>query len=193
MLLNCDVGEDSWEPLGLQGDQGSQSSRISVLNIHWKDWCWSWSSSTLTTWWMNWLTGKDPDAEKDWRQEEKGLTEDEIVGWNHQLNGPTLSKLWVGDGQGSLVCCHPRGRKESDTTEWPEQNQCIISAIKTTSLIRNRVSSGSFQFCTILFCVYQFPISPMLTSYIQTRPTRPREKLTFLQVCNSRYHQQMSL
>ena len=50
MRLNCGVGEDSWESLGLQGDQANQSSRKSVLNIHWKDWCWSWSSNTLTTW-----------------------------------------------------------------------------------------------------------------------------------------------
>ena len=50
MLLNCGVGEDSWESLGLQGNQTSQSSRKSILNIHWKDWCWSWSPSTLATW-----------------------------------------------------------------------------------------------------------------------------------------------
>ena len=50
MLLNCGVGEDSWESLGLQGDPVSPSSRKSVLNIHWKDWCWSWNSSTLATW-----------------------------------------------------------------------------------------------------------------------------------------------
>ena len=50
MLLNCGVGEDSWESLGQQGDQTSPSKRKSVLNIHWKDWCWSWSSGTLATW-----------------------------------------------------------------------------------------------------------------------------------------------
>ena len=50
MLLNCGVGEDSWESFGLQGDQTSQSWRKSVLNIHWKDWCWNWSSNTLATW-----------------------------------------------------------------------------------------------------------------------------------------------
>ena len=50
MLLNCGVGEDSWESLGLQGDQTSQSQRKSVLNIHRKDWCWSWNSNTLATW-----------------------------------------------------------------------------------------------------------------------------------------------
>ena len=50
MLLNCDAGEDSWESLGLQEDQTSQFWRELALNIHWKDWCWSWSSSTLATW-----------------------------------------------------------------------------------------------------------------------------------------------
>ena len=50
MLLNCGVGEDSWESLGQKGDQTSPSERRSVLNVHWKDWCWSWNSSTLATW-----------------------------------------------------------------------------------------------------------------------------------------------
>ena len=50
MLLNCGVGEDSWESLGQQGDSTSQSWRTSVLNIHWRDWCWSWNSNTLATW-----------------------------------------------------------------------------------------------------------------------------------------------
>ena len=54
----------------------------SVLNIHWKDWCWSWNSNA-----KNWLTGKDPDSGKDWRQKEKGTTEDEMGGWHHWLNG----------------------------------------------------------------------------------------------------------
>ena len=46
IVLNCDVGEDSWESLGLQGDPTSPSKRRSVLNVHWKDWCWSWNSNT---------------------------------------------------------------------------------------------------------------------------------------------------
>ena len=50
MLLNCGVGEDSWESLGLEGDPTSPSERKSVLNIHWKDWCWSWSSNALVIW-----------------------------------------------------------------------------------------------------------------------------------------------
>ena len=62
MLLICGFGEDSWESLGLQEDPTSQSQVKSVLNIRWKDWCWSWSSNTLGTWCEE-LTGKDPDAE----------------------------------------------------------------------------------------------------------------------------------
>ena len=67
----------------------------------------------------SWLIWKDPDAGKDWRQEEKGTTEDEIVGWHHQLNGHEFEHvLGVGDGQGSLECYSSWGRKESDMTEW---------------------------------------------------------------------------
>ena len=72
----------------------------------------------------NWLIGKDPDAGKDWGQDEKGTTEDEMVGWHHWLNGHEFEQApGVGDGQGSLVCCSPWGRKESDTTKgwnWAE-------------------------------------------------------------------------
>ena len=63
------------------------------------------------------LIGKDPDAEKDWSQEEKGTTEDEMVGWHHRLNGHEFEQtLGDSEGQESLVCCSPWGRKESDTT-----------------------------------------------------------------------------
>ena len=56
----------------------------------------------------NWLIGKDPDAGKDWRQEEKGMTEDEMVGWHHPLDGHEFEQApGVGDGQGSLSCCSP--------------------------------------------------------------------------------------
>ena len=66
----------------------------------------------------NWLIGKDPDAGKDWRQEEKGMTEDEMAGWHHWLNGNESKQVQrVCDGQGSLACYSPWGCKESDTTE----------------------------------------------------------------------------
>ena len=71
----------------------------------------------------NWLIGKDPDAGKDWKQEEKGTTENEMVGWNHELNGHESVQI-PGDSerQGSLVCFSPWGRNESDTSEWLHKN-----------------------------------------------------------------------
>ena len=74
----------------------------------------------------NWLIGKDPDAGKDWGQEEKEMTEDKMVGWYHWLNGLGFipeQALGVGDGQGGQACCNSWGCKESDTTErlnWTE-------------------------------------------------------------------------
>ena len=69
------------------------------------------------------LIGKDPDAGKDWGQEEKGTIEDEMVGWHHQLNGHEFDQaLGDGEGQGSLACYSPWGCKESDRTEWLNNN-----------------------------------------------------------------------
>ena len=72
----------------------------------------------------SWLSGKDPDAWKDWGQEEKGTTEDEMVGWHHRLDGHGFGwTLGVGDGQGGLACCNSWGCKDLDMTEqlnWTE-------------------------------------------------------------------------
>ena len=76
------------------------------------------------------LIGKNPDAGKDWGQEGKGMTEDEMVGWHHQLSGHEFKQaLGIGDGQGSLACCSPWGRKVLDTTElnWMDILQCYVS------------------------------------------------------------------
>ena len=81
-----------------------------------KYWLWPPEAKSL-------LIGKDPDAGKDWRQEEKGTTKDEMVGWHHWLSGHEFEQtLGVGDGQGGLVCCSPWGLKESDTTERQNNN-----------------------------------------------------------------------
>ena len=78
----------------------------SVLSVHWKDWCWSWNSNTLATSWEELLIGKDLDAGRDWGQEEKGMTEDEMAEWHHWLDGCESEwTLGVGDGQGGLACC----------------------------------------------------------------------------------------
>ena len=78
MLLDCGVGEDSWESLGLQGDQSwvfiGRTDAEAETPIFWPPDA------------KNWLIGKDPDVGQDWRQEEKGITEDEVVGWHHHLD-----------------------------------------------------------------------------------------------------------
>ena len=117
MLLSCGVEEDSWESLGLQ-DQTSQSLRKSILNIHWKDWCWSWSSNTLATSCKEPIIRKHLDAEKNWTQVEMETTEDE----HHWLNGHEFEQtLEDREGQGSLVW----GHKESCKTERLNRNNTL--------------------------------------------------------------------
>ena len=92
MLLNCGVGEDSWESPGLQGDQTNQSERKSVLNIHWKDWCWRWNSNTLATWCKELTHWKRPWCWKRLKAG-KGTIEDEMIG------SPTQwTWVWVNSG-----------------------------------------------------------------------------------------------
>ena len=109
------------------------SQSLVKAHVHWGNQSWIFIGTTdaeaeaLIFWppdGKNWLTGKDPDAGKDWGQEEKGATEDEVVGWHHWLNGHEFEQaLGAGDGQGSLACYSPWGRKELDMTEqlnWAE-------------------------------------------------------------------------
>ena len=125
MLLNCGVEEDSFEssldckeiqPVNPKGNQswiiiGRTDTEAETAIIQPPDV-------------KNWLLRKDPDAGQDWRQEEKGMTEDKMVGWHHWFDGPEFEQaLGVADEQGSLACCNPFGCKESDTTErlnWTE-------------------------------------------------------------------------
>ena len=85
---NCGVAEDSWESLGLQGDQ-TNLKRKSVLNIHWKDWCWSWSSNTLATWCEELTHWKWP-----WRWEIEGRRKRDDRGWDGWMASPTR---WTWD------------------------------------------------------------------------------------------------
>ena len=90
--------------------------------------------------------GKDSDAGRDWEQEEKGTTEDEIVGWHHQLNGHEFEQApGDGDGQGSLVCYSPWDHKESDTTEQLSSTELlllsysiILSLSKLQEIVKDR-------------------------------------------------------
>ena len=100
----------------------------------------------------SWLIWKDPDAGKDWRQEESGMTEDEMVGWHHRLNGHGFGWiLGVGDGQGGLACCGSWDCKELDTTEqlnWTEYVSFVLSCFVCIKL-----------FATLWTLAHQAPLS----------------------------------
>ena len=93
----------------------------------------------------SWLTGKDPDAGKDWRWEEKGTTEDEMVGWHYRLGRHGFEQApGAGDGQGGLACCSPWGCKESDTTEglnWAGWEQCQTRVLTADTDVKLQLSS----------------------------------------------------
>ena len=90
---------------------------------------------------------EDPDAGKDWRQEEKGTTEDEMVGWHHRLDRHEFEQApGVDHGQGGLACCSPCGRKESDTTEQQNWTVWVSSLPTSNSLDINWVSYNSIHF-----------------------------------------------
>ena len=131
--------EDSWESLGLQGDPTSPSERIQP--VHPKGSTQSWvfigrtdaKAETPILWpphAKSWLTGKDSDAGRNCRQEEKGMTEDEMAGWHHRVDAHKFGWIaGVGDGQGGLACCDSWGCKESDTTEqlnWAERSKLSL-------------------------------------------------------------------
>ena len=99
----------------------------------------------------SWLIGKDSDAGRDWRQEEKGMTEDEMAGWYHWLDWCEFGwTLGFGDGQGGLACCNSWGRKESDMTErlnWTELNcGLILLSIMSSGSIHVTKGRKSFLF-----------------------------------------------
>ena len=96
MLLNCGVGEDSWESLGLQGDPASPSWRKSVLNIHWKDWCWSWNSNLLATWCEELTPWKRPWCWERLKARGKGDDRE----WDGWMASPTRW-MWVWASSGS--------------------------------------------------------------------------------------------
>ena len=161
MLLNCDLGEDFWESLGLQGDQTVNPKR----NQSWIFFGRTDAKAEAPILWpldtKSWFIRKYPNSGKDWKQEEKGTTEDEIVEWYHWLNGHEFEQdLEDGDGQGGLVCCSPWGLKESDMTEWLNNNNSprIKSFMYQYSHLSSThcltvYSSYLFFLCSIIYCL----------------------------------------
>ena len=121
----------------------------------------------------NWLIGKDPDAGKEWRQGQKGTTEDEMVGWYHQLYGHEVEQaLGIGDGQGSLACYSPWGLKESDTTEqlsWTELRWWRLFSFSTylsriTQIVNSRIDfKPRSVYCEQVFLTTKFINRPQQT------------------------------
>ena len=112
----------------------------------------------------NWFLRKDSDAGKDWRQEEKGTTEDEMVGWHHWLNGHESEQApGVGDGQGGLAWCSPWGHKESDMSErlnWltelkPLQSCVVKSGAMSAAAM---ICATSYAFCLSEMCLGNQPL-----------------------------------
>ena len=107
----------------------------------------------------SWLIWKDPDVGKDWGQEEKGTTEDEMAGWHHRLDGHGFGRTSAdGDGQGGLACCGSWGRKESDTTEslnWTELTWCWLQFAWIPGRISTPLSSSLLSFFFFFFFFLQ--------------------------------------
>ena len=142
MPSNCGAGEDSWESLELQGDQTSQSKRISTLNIHWKDWCWT--SNTLTTWCKELTHWRRPWC---WERLKAGGEGDDR-GWDGWMASLTQwTWMWANsrssEGLGSLVCCSPWGRTESDMIKKLNNNKNTRRFLKHVNF-SNGKSSYSF-------------------------------------------------
>ena len=111
----------------------------------------------------SWLTGKDPDARKDWGQEENGTTEDEMIGWHSQLNGHGFGQTpAVGDGQGGLTCCGSWGHKESDTTEWLNWSKLLNLSPDSHAQFSSFISS----FLCILWLLRLLPSIPHLLNHL---------------------------
>ena len=108
----------------------------------------------------NWRIGKDPDAGRDWGQE-KGMTEDEMVGWHHQLNRHEFEKTpGVGDEHGSLACCSPWGHKESDTTEWlNNNNKCMCWSVLSRNPKRTLCRFPEFSLYAAFFSLVLMPVN----------------------------------
>ena len=104
----------------------SNQSILNFLNIHWKDWCWIWGSNTLATWWEELSHLKRSWCWKDWRQAEKWITEDEMVGWHHQLDGHEFEQAPAVDWQGSLASCGPRGA--TSRTQLSNQTELFMTS-----------------------------------------------------------------
>ena len=120
--------------------RSNQSILKEILNIHWKDWCWSWNSSPLATWCEELAHWKSPCCWERLKVRGEEMTEDKMVRWHHWLDGREFEQAPGDDeGQGSLACCSPWGQKNSNTTErlnWTELNWSCFWILNFQKLAR---------------------------------------------------------
>ena len=131
MLLNCGVGEDSWESRGLQGDPTSPSKRRSILGVHWKDWCWSWNSNTLATWW-----GELTHWKRLWCWEGLGAGgKGDDRGWDGWMASPTQwtwvwinSRSWWWTGRPGVLL-FMGSQSQTWLSDWTERREFLVTII----------------------------------------------------------------
>ena len=140
MLLNCGVGEGSWESLGLDC---KEMQPVHPEENHWNDWCWIFSPPDA----KKWLIWKDPDAGKDWRWEEKGMTEDEVVLWHYQSVNMSLSKLWEVVMDREDWCATVHGLRKSDMIKHLNSTQLNFGLLFANKAQRNEPIK---HFCILL-------------------------------------------
>ena len=195
MLSNCGAGEDPGESLGLQGDQTSQSKRKSTLNIHWKGWCWSWSSNSLATWYKEVIHWKRP-----WRWGRlRAKWEGGCRGWDG-LDGiadsmdMNLNKLQEMVKGREALCATVHGVAQSQTQQQQQQSPEINEVLSSlSSLPWNTVliSAVAWRSITFYYCISQkvksnyaipvvcFRVSPGISSvHSQSRKEYSKEMIS---------------
>ena len=141
MILNCGVGEDSWESLGQQGDSTGLSKRKSVLNIHWKDWCWNWSANTLSTWCKELTHWKRSLCWERLKAGEEGNDR----GWDGWMASPT-QWTWVWASFGNWLWTRKPGVLQSIGSERVRRDSAteVNWTLNFMHYIIHRTTSGIF-------------------------------------------------
>ena len=147
MLLNCGVGEDSWEFLGLQADPTSPFWRRSVLGVHWKEWCWSWNSNTLATWCQELTHLKRPWCSEGLRAGEEG----DNRGWDGWMASPTQwtwvwvnSGNWLMDREAWRAVVHGVAKNQTWLSDWTELKSIKGKPGATLPICEQKISHRRF-------------------------------------------------